>query len=246
MGTLLFAESPSEVDLPDIREDLDKGFPQKQEIIGQGKDRKEIAQQQLVQIQCQENNGQPSRLDGDNKIEPESCIRVQGSIDQEKAIVQTDAVGIAQEHTAEAAEEQAGEVEDVELQYPPIILQGSSQLGIEEGEDQRGDRTPGGKVQQSIGKQSPELSLQNESSIKPEGTIELSTGIGLDQKIDQNVCQNDPKHQIGDALLPVTEEKLVELKAGFTQDAHSFQFILILPDLVVKVYGFEDNSQKFS
>ena len=60
-----------------------------------------------------------------------------------------------------------------------------------------------------IGDQPPDLSLKNARPVKAEGAVQKGVAGHLAEQVDHGGADDDVKHQIGDALVPVPEaEKL--------------------------------------
>ena len=174
-----------------------------EQIVGEGVGKQ--TEQHHRQIDQREN----PRFHGDDEEKQEIRVGVQRGVAEKQAQVQVGDAGLTAENQAvNVHHHHAGEVKQVEPQGAPHIFHGSAQ-GVVAQQGDGGKQNISGAVGQGIGDQPPDLSLKNARPVKAEGAVEKGVAGHLAEQIDHGGADDDVKHQIGDALVPVLEaEKL--------------------------------------
>ena len=216
----LLAEQAAGISTPGHGDYVQHVLAEKEKIVGKGDYGEQIVGEtvgkQAEQHQCQIDQRENPRLYGDDEKQQKICVGVQRGIAEEQTQVQVGDAGLtAEDHTVNVHHHHAGEVKQVEPQGAPHIFHGSAQGIIAEQCNGGEHHAPGVEghasdaVGQGIGDQPPDLTLKNGLPIEAERTVQKHAAGHLAEQVDHGGADDDVKHQIGDALIPVFEaEKL--------------------------------------
>lgn len=204
-----------------------------QEVVAQGDEGEEIVGEEVEDTQNDDEQikqRQIPGLHGNDEKQGKLGIGVEGGIGQEQAQVQIVGAGHAAEDQAVHVHQQdSGEVEQIEPEGAPEIFNGPSQ-GVVAQEHQGGPEDVAGEVQEYVAEQPPDLTLEDQTAVKIEPVGDHAAGIDGAQKIHRHSAQGDVKHQIGDALVAVSEAEPVEIPAQIFHGDHLVKSIgTILP-----------------
>ena len=209
----LLAEQAAGVGAPGHGNHVQHVLAEKEKIVGKGDYGEQIVGEgvgkQTEQHHRQIDQRENPRFHGDDEEKQEIRVRVQRGIAEEQTQVQIGDAGLtAEDHAVNVHHHHAGEVEQVEPQGAPHIFHGSAQ-GVVAQQGDGGEQNVPGAVGQGIGDQPPDLSLKNGLPIEAERTVQKHAAGHLAEQVDHGGADDDVKHQIGDALIPVFEaEKL--------------------------------------
>ena len=209
----LLAEQAAGVGAPGHGNHVQHVLAEKEKIVGKGDYGEQIVGEgvgkQTEQHHRQIDQRENPRFHGDDEEKQEIRVGVQRGVAEKQAQVQVGDAGLAAEdHAVNVHHHHAGEVEQVEPQGAPHIFHGSAQ-GVVAQQGDGGEQNVPGAVGQGIGDQPPDLSLKNARPVKSEGAVQKGVAGHLAEQVDHGGADDDVKHQIGDALIPVFEaEKL--------------------------------------
>ena len=114
--------------------------------------------------------------------------------------------------------QKAGQIIEIEAQRTPVGFQCFADPVIEidgQQHEEKAEHTAAVLVGEGehIGKQPPDLPLQNSGRIKAEPVVHLQAAVVAREEIDDQIANADVKHQVRDALVAVFEHKAVEISA---------------------------------
>lgn len=209
----LLAEQAAGIGTPRHGNHVQHVLAEKEKIVGKGDYGEQIVGEtvgkQTEQHQCQIDQRENPRFHGDDEEKQEIRVGVQRGVAEKQAQVQVSDAGLTAENQAVNVHHyHTGEVEQVEPQGAPHIFHGSAQ-GVVAQQGDGGEQNVPGAVGQRVSDQPPDLTLKNGLPIEAERTVQKHAAGHLAEQVDHGGADDDVKHQIGDALIPVFEaEKL--------------------------------------
>ena len=117
----------------------------------------------------------------------------------------------------------------VEAQGAPDIFDALAQ-GVVEDQHDGGPEDGAGAVEEDEGEQPPDLAPEDQTPVKAEPVVQGAGGVHLVDQVHGGDAQAHIQHQIGDALVPVSQAEPVEIPAQIFHGDHLLESIgTILP-----------------
>ena len=204
-----FADHPTEIGSPGNGNHIQYIFAEEQEIVGKGNDTEQIiGERQGYQIQYNDDQikqGEDPCLDRDKEKQKKMSIRIQRGITEEQTEVQISDICLAtQDHAVDIHQNHAGEIEQIEFQCSPDILHGTTKrIVTQQGNGNQNQIAVAGSVGEGVGKQPPDLSLQNAFPVEAEDTVQSIVSGHLTYQINDGGTYSDIQHQIWNAFISV-------------------------------------------
>ena len=148
-------------------------------------------------------------------------IREHGGVAQKQAQVQVgDAGGAAEDQAVNVHQHHTGEIEQVEFQGAPGVFHHPAQrIVAEQGDGNEQQIAVSGAVGQRIGKQPPDLPMEDGLPVEAQQIIQGVVAGKLAHKVDNGAAHADVEHQVGDALVPVFVAEKIKLSADIFQSS---------------------------
>ena len=154
-------------------------------------------------------------FDRDDIEEQEFGFRCDGGIGEEQAEVQVVAGSLhTGEHTGNVHHQYTAEIITVEPEGAPILLQLPADAVIDE-EQQEGEQqvhaAGAGHLGEDVGKEPPDLSVQNGGAVKVQIVVKKIAGVDEREEVDDQIAHSHIEHQIGNALAAVAVKESGDL-----------------------------------
>ena len=223
LGILDLLHGPAGVGTPCGGQEIPAVLAEGQEVVGQGDDGEEIIGEEIddaLQNEEQVDQRQDPCLHGDDEQDHELGIGEQCGVGQEQAQMQVVGRGVAvKDQTVHIHNQDARQIKKVQPQCAPDIFDALSD-GVIENEHDGGPDHAACVVQEDVGEQPPDLAPEDQTAVKAEPVVEGLRGVHLIDEVHARNAQTDEKHQIWDALVPVTEAEPVEIPADIFHGDH--------------------------
>ena len=225
LGLLL--KKPAQPVLPAQGHHVQHVLAEKQEIVAQGHQGKQVAYAVGRRKHTEENDrqvhqGKEPGLHRDDEKQQKAGVGVQGGKAQEQAHVQViHAGGVARDHAEHIHQHHAGEIEDVEFQGAPLPLH-STPKGIVAQKGNQHKENVAVHQGQRIGNEPPDLPPENIGPAEAQQIVENGVPCKHGDEVHHGIAQGDIEHQVGNALIAVG--KAIPLKVT----AQIFQWVQLL------------------
>ena len=204
------------VDTPGNGHQIQAVLAEGQEIVTQGDDGEQTVREEIEHTNEDDEQIKERKipcLHRNDEKQGEDGIGVQGGIGQEQAQIQIVGGGhAAEDHAVDIHQQDSGEVEQIKPKGSPEIFDALTQ-GVVAKQEQSRPEDIVRKIQKHKGDKPPDLTLKDQASVKIEPVGEHIAGVDLTNKIDGKGAEGDIEHQVGDALVPVSEAEPVEIPA---------------------------------
>lgn len=204
-----FAQHSAEICPPGKRDYIQHVLAEEEEVIGKGYDTEQIVgKRQGHQIQYNNYQVKQSKdpcFNGNEEKQQEMGIGVQRGIAEKQTEVQVSHICLsAEDQTVNIHQDHTGEIEQIKFQRTPDIFHGPAKRIIaEQGNSDQDQVAVSGSVGEGIGKQPPDLALQNAFPVKAQNAVQCIISGHLSNQIDNGGSHGDIEHQVGDAFITV-------------------------------------------
>ena len=218
--------------LPDLqpkgqRDDVDDILSEEQKVICQSDQREEVdregVREYIHKCEHQIEQGKDPGLHRNDEEQQERCVGIKCRIGQEQAHVQIGHIGpkikrIGKDQAKDIHEDHAGKIEQIEPERAPLMLYDPAKGVVAEKSDScQEDIVAGIAVGQRIGKQPPDLSMQDRILIKDQKLIDDRVLCHHRHHIGDGTADTDVQHQVRDTLIPVDKAEAVEASSKIFQ-----------------------------
>ena len=237
LGFLLSAQ----FDPPAHGEQIYNILTEEQEVVGKGDEGEQIIGDiayggeigDIVKCQNQVDQSKDPCFHRDDEEQEESGIRIQRGIADEHTQIQVIHIGrTAEEHTEGIHQYHAGKIEQIKAESSPGDLHSPSQRIVAEQAD-GGEQNVAGIVGKHIGKQTPNLTLQNCLAVKAENRIQDAALVEHTHDVYKGTAKRNKQHQIWDTLGTVLVAEPFETVAEILQISQLLNF----SDSIIPVFN---------
>ena len=243
-GIAVPAQHTLEINTPAHGNDIQDILAEEQKVVCKGNDAEQIVgegqgkqiQQHDYKIEQCKNPG----FDRDEEKQQEMCVGIHGGIAEEQAQIQICDISLsAEDHAVNVHQNHAGNIEQIELQCAPDIFHSTSEgIVAQQGNGNQKQITVAGTIGEGIGKQAPDLTMQDAFPVEAENVVKNIVSGHLADQIYNGGSHSDIEHQIGNALITICITETFETCAKIFQ-IQSLLIIAfpILPVIEEKVYN---------